>query len=207
MGIVPKLMTRLLATRSQKIHSEFGDVIVRTTIELKKADESIADLLISWFVSLPWAYFEECFINTKSWNSPLLAVLDNAQVIGGEDCALITQAFCLWHLEHIIRNDDNYKHYSMKEIEQWIRNQITKGILVADKLETFRKVLHSLPPDDWYYEYISEILNALYTDDEKRSSIINAIRLDWRLRLAITRHAIEMMSNTKEIFKVRGRKS
>jgi len=164
MGIVRKLMIGLLGSRSQRIHSEFGDVIVRTTKELKKSDELIKDLLISWLVSLPWAYFEALFINGESWNRSLLAVLDNAQVINGEDCALISQAFCLWHLEQVIRNDENYKNYSIKEIEQWIKNQTTKGILLTEKLEKFRKTLCDTPPDDWYFEYINEILNALYTD-------------------------------------------
>ena len=63
MGIIHKLMIRFLGTRSQRIHSQFGDVIVRTTKELEKADELMRDLLISWLVSLPWAYFEALFIN------------------------------------------------------------------------------------------------------------------------------------------------
>lgn len=204
MGIVRKLMIRLLGTRSQRIHLEFANVVVRTTKELEKADELLRDLLISWFVSLPWAYFETLFISEKSWNGPLLAVLDNAQVIDGEDCALISQAFCLWHLEQIIRNDDNYKHYSMKEIEQWITRQITKGILLTEKLETFRKVLQGLAPDDWYYEYVGEIVNTLYTDLARRLSIMNGLRLDPRVGLAIMTHSTEMMATTKQTVRGKG---
>lgn len=190
-------MIRLLGSRSKKIHSEFGDVIVRTTKKLEKSNELIKDLLISWLVGLPWAYFEALFINGESWNGSLLAVLDNAQVINGEDCALISQAFCLWHLEQVIRNDENYKNYSIKEIEQWIRNQTIKGILITEKLEKFRNTLLDMPPDDWYFEYISEILSALYTDYEKRSSIIDCLRLDSPLRLALMTCSVEMIASTK----------
>lgn len=197
MGIVRKLMTRLFGSRSQRIHSEFGDVIVQTTKELAKPGKLIRDLLISWLVSLPWAYFEALFINGESWNGSLLPILDNAQVINGQDCALISQAFCLWHLEQVIKNDEDYKNYSIKEIEQWIRNQITKGASLTEKLEKFRKTLHDKPPDDWYFEYINEILNALYTDYEKRLSIIDGLRLDSRLRLALMTCSVEMIATTK----------
>jgi hypothetical protein len=197
MGIVRKLIIRILGTRSQRIHTEFGDVIIRTTKELEKADELIKDLLISWFVSLPWAYFEALFINDGSWNEPLLAALDDAQVIRGEDCALISQAFCLWHLEQIIKNDKKYNNYSMKLIEQWIKNQITRGSSVVEKLEKFRKSLQNLPPDDWYFEYIYEILNTLYPDHEKRSSIVKDIRINSQLRLALTMCSAEMIVSIK----------
>ncbi len=203
MGIARKLMIRFLGTRSQRIYSEFADVIVRTTKEFEKADQSIADdsiknLLIIWFVSLPWTYFETLFINKESWNVPLLALLDNAHVINGEDCALVSQAFCLWFLEQLLRNDENYKSYSMKEIEQWIRDQVTKGIFLTEKLKKFRKVLRDLPPDDWYFEYINEILSVLYTDHEKRSSIITSMRLDSQLRLALSIYSTEMIVTSKQ---------
>jgi len=197
MGIIHKLIIRLLGTRSQRIHSQFGDVIVRTTKDLEKADELMRDLLISWLVSLPWAYFEALFINNESWNGSLLTVLDNAEVINGEDCALISQAFCLWHLGQIIRNDENSKNYSIKEIERLIKNHITKGILLTEKLEEFRKTLQDVPPDDWYFEYINEIIKTLYTNYKKSSSIINGLRSDAQLRLALMMYCTEMIATNK----------
>ena len=200
MGIVRKLAIRLLGSRSQRIHSEFGDVIVRTTMELEKSGElKIKNLLINWFVSLPWAWFEALFIKVDTWNKPLLAVLDNAQVINGEECALISQAFCLWHLEQLIRNEGNYSNCSTKEIEQWIKNQTTKGELVIEKLEGFRKILSNTSPDDWYFEYINEIIKALYTDHEKRSSMIDSLRLDSDLRAALMAYSVATITTTKRI--------
>ena len=201
MSIVRKVMVRLLGSRSQRIHSEFGEVIVRTTKELGRSDtdESIKSLLIGWLVSLPWAYFEALFINDEPWNRSLSAVLDNAQVINGEDCALISQAFCLWHLEQLTRNDSGYKDYSIKGIEQLIRGQMTKGILITEKWEKFGKILPDTHPDDWYFEYINEVLDALYTDRKRKSSIIDSLRFDSRLRLALLTISVEMIVTTKRI--------
>lgn len=200
MGIVRKILRRFIgSTPGIKIHSEFGDVIVRTTKELAKvSDKSIRSLMLSWYVSLPWAFFEDLFINNNKYNQPLLAVFDNAEVINGADCALITQAFVLYHLEQLINNDVNYKKFSMNEVEQVLFSNISRGTFLVEKLNTFRQGLKELPTDDWYFEYIHEILKVIYTKEEKISSLINALSLDSRLRLWLDVISIEMVKKIKQ---------
>jgi len=202
MGIIRKLMIRLFAPRSVKIHEQFGDVIVQTTEQINRSDDlddSIKELMIIWLVSLPWAYFEALFINNNSWNESLLASFENTQVTNGEDCASITQAFFLWHLEQLTKNNENYKKYSINEAERWINKRMNKGTLLTDRLGRFRKNLQDLPPDDWHFEYVNEILNAIYTDHEKASNISRAIQNDSKLRLHLMTNFVEMIRRVKHI--------
>jgi len=202
MRAVRKLIAKLFAPRREKILSGFGDVIVRTTkaiIKIDEFDESIKNLMINWLVSLPWAYFEELFVNNNSWNENLLALFKDVQVANGEDCALITQAFFLWHLEELTRKDDKYKKYSIKDIEIWIERRITKGNLLTYKLRKFRKDLQNLRPADWYLKYINEILNALYTDSKKTSTMIHVLQQDSMLRLSLNKYYNKVIRTAKLI--------
>src|SRR3990172_12585757 len=141
MAIFRNLIIRLIgSSQSQKIYSQFGDVIVRTTKELEGCDISIRNILIRWLVSFPWAYFETLFINDQKWNESLIAALDNAQIINGEDCALISQAFSLWLLELQPEITGDTK----QSIEQCIKSHITRGTTLKEKLDKFRKNLHNL---------------------------------------------------------------
>jgi hypothetical protein len=200
MGIVQKILRLFIgSTPGIKIHSEFGDVIFRTTKELEKvSDKSIRSLMVSWCVSLPWAYFENLFINDNKYNQPLLSVFDSAEVINGTDCALITQAFILYHLEQLIKNDVNYKKFSMKEVEQLLFSHISRGTFLVEKLNTFRQRLRELPPYDWYFEYIREILNAIYGEKERTFNMWFALSTDSRLRLWLDVISIEMVKKIKQ---------
>lgn len=197
MGRFDKLMLRLLGSQGDKIYSEFGDVIVRTTKELEKCHEPIRDLLISWLASFPWAYFEVLFFDNKKWNESLIAALYNAQVVKGEDCALITQAFSLWLLELQPEITDDTK----QSIQQFIKSHITRGTTLLEKLDKFRKNLHNLPIDYWNEEYIYQVLNATYTDPEKASSLNNALKIDSKLRLGLSINLIEMLKAIKSTHK------
>lgn len=202
MGIFRKLVMKHLATRSDKIFSEFGDVIIQTKKVIEESnqfDKPFKKLMINWLVSMPWAYFEGLFIDSNSWNEYLLKVFSKAQVINGEDCALITQAFILWHLEQLTKNDDNYKKYSIKEIELWINKGINKGNFLTHNLKKFRRNLKDLPPDYWYFEYINEILNATYTNHEETSTIISALQLNLELGLHLWTYSIDMIKTAKRI--------
>lgn len=194
MGILHKLAIRFLATRSEKIHSEFGDIIVQTTKEIKEIsqlNEQFKKLMITWLVSLPWAYFEELFINKNSWNEYLLSIFKDAQVVNGENCALITQSFFLWHLEQLTKNNDNYKKYSFKDIEQLINKNLSRGTLLSFKLKKFKKSFKVLLQDDLYFEYINEIIKTLYNEREKASVIIQALQNDSKLRLGLNIYSTE----------------
>lgn len=198
MGAINKLLINLFGNKSTKIHSEFGNVIVDTTKEIQKiSNEAIQSLIISWCISLPWAYFESLFINENSWNKPLLTMLNDAEIINGTDCAVTTQAFCLWHLEQLISNDVNYGNFSMKEIEQFIIQDINKGAFLIEKLARFRQELQELHPDDWYFKYLHEILNVIYSKEEKISSIINGLYYDSKFRLGLIILSTEMVISAK----------
>ncbi len=57
-----------LATRSDKILSEFGDVIIQTKKVIEEINQfykPFKKLMINWLVSMPWAYFEGLFLYRK----------------------------------------------------------------------------------------------------------------------------------------------
>jgi len=199
MGVINKLLINLFGNKSTKIHSEFGDVIVETAKEIQKIpNKTIQSLIVSWCISLPWAYFESLFINENSWNKPLLTILNNAEIINGAHCAVITQAFCLWHLEQLINNAAAYKNFSIKEIERFINQDIDRGAFLIETLNRFREELRELHPDDWYLKYIHEILNVIYIKKEKISSIISALDYDSRFRLGLIILSTEMVISAKK---------
>ena len=198
-----KKLANFLGTKDYKTHSEFCDIIAITIEEIiGSKDNSLQSLILSWCATLPWAYFESLFIKKKSWNISLVKVFNNVEIVNGTDCALITQAFCLWHLERLINNAADYKKFSMKEIEQFINNEITKGTFIIEKLDKFRQDLRDLLlPDDWYLRYVIEILNVIYNKGDKLSSIVNFLECDPKLRLGLMTLSIEMIKSTKQVDK------
>lgn len=207
MGIFRKLVTKFLTTRGDKIYSDFGNVIVQTTKEIdenRKLAQSIKKLMIAWLVSYPWAYFEELFIKNNSWNKHLISIFENAQVINGDECASITQAFFLWHLEQLVKNRDDYKKVVTKDIDQCINKTLTKSALLTDKLKKFRKNFHGLPPEEWYLEYVKEILISIYTDQDKISSLIGALEFDSKLMLGLNIYSAQMIKEAIHIDSQKG---
>jgi hypothetical protein len=181
---VKKILRSLLGrSKTSKIHSEFGNVLVRTTTETAKvSNKRIKDLIICWCVSLPRAYFEGLFIDDNTCNRDLLAILDNAEVLNGTDCALITQAFCLYELEQVIKSDINYQKLSMMEIEQVISSKLSRGTFIIQQLNMLRERLKGLTPDEWCFEYIHEILNLIYIQREKTFSLKDALNKNSKLK-------------------------
>ena len=204
MTIFRKLLMKFLASQGDLVYSEFGDFIVQTTKEIsedRKLAQPVKTLMVAWLVSYPWAYFEELFIKSNSWNKHLLLIFENAQTINGDECALITQAFFLWHLEHLVKNRDDYKKVLIKNLEQYINRTLTKGSLLADKFKRFREKFQSLPPQEWYLEYIKEILTAIYTDQDKISYAINTLEFDSKLLLALNIYSAQMIKQAIRIDK------
>ena len=196
MGFIRKVLIHLFLGASGKTHSQFCDVIFRTTKELDQFDAPLKNLLVNWLVSSPWAFFEELFINKNLWNEPLLKIFQNAQVINGEECSLVTQAFCLCQLEKLAENRDEYKKYSINEIEKCIDQRMTKGILLTKKFKKFKKGFTVTPPDEWLFEYIREILNILYSDNKKTFALIRGLEYDLKLRLALSIYFTEFIKAT-----------
>ncbi len=206
MGIFRKFVTKFLTTRGDRIYSDFGNVIVQTTKEInedRKLTQPVKTLMVAWLVSYPWVYFEELFIKSNSWNKRLLIVFKNAQALDGDECALITQAFFLWHLEQLAKNRDDYKKVLIGDFEQSINRTLTKGALLTDKLKKFRENFQGLPPEEWYLEYIKEILMAIYTDQDKISALISALEFDSKLLLALNIYSAQMIIQATRIDKKR----
>ena len=94
MSLFNKLILKILGTKGQKIHSQFGDVIVSTTKEFNfLSAHPVKDLMLTWLVSFPWAYFETLFIKNSAWNSHVAEFFDKSKLENGKECALLSQAF------------------------------------------------------------------------------------------------------------------
>lgn len=63
MGILRKLVLKY-SSKGVKTHEKFGNIIVLTTKEIGEAEEPLDDLMLTWLVSFPWAYFEALFTET-----------------------------------------------------------------------------------------------------------------------------------------------
>lgn len=198
MGILRKLILKY-SSKDVKTHEEFGNIIILTTKEIGEKKDPLDDLMLTWLVSFPWAYFEALFTKKETWNTSLINAFGNAQKVNGKDCAIISQAFALTNLEALIQNNKKFQKYSFSGIKKRINKKLTFAPLIIEKLEEFHDTLASLPPDDQYFEYINQILQAIYYDQEEVFSIINSLTLDSKLRLALMTVSVHMITRTAGI--------
>jgi hypothetical protein len=197
-GILRKLILKY-SSKGIKTYEEFGDIIVHTTKEIGEVEEPLDDLMLSWLVSFPWAYFEAFFTKKDTWNTSLINAFDNAQKVNGKDCAIISQAFALTSLEALIQNNKKFRKYSFSDIKKRINEKLTFAPLIIERFEEFQDNIASLSPDEQYFEYIYQILLAIYYDPEDVSSIINSLTLDSNLRLAIMTNSVQMITRMAKI--------
>jgi len=178
--------------------SDFEEVILLTTQKLDECDSFMKNLIIGWLICQPHIFFNNLFGRRNTWNSFLLSILENAEIINGKGCAFATQAFCLWCLEQFTKNDNKYKQYNIKDIEGWIIVHIPDGRKIIETLNDFRKSLASLPPDERYLEYCQVILKILYNDHEKKNTIMDVLNFNSQLRLSLTIYSGAIIRSGKQ---------
>jgi hypothetical protein len=204
MGIIKKNIIRFLGSKSMKIHAAFGEGVVQTTKEIHESHKSSIDrattnLIVSWSVSLPWAIFEDLFVNDNSWNRPLTRILESAEVINGEDCFMVSQSYCLfWLLDNILVVEKNRNLFSAAKIEQFINKELTKGNKIINKRNNLYNKTRNLPIDHWHYSYVKEIINALYRNEKNINALMSAVERDSQLRLALMYYFNEVLKRMKD---------
>ena len=155
--------------------------------------------MLNWLVSIPWSYFETLFINEQNWlqNNKLVNLLNDAEVIDGESCALVIQAFFLNLLSRIIINDTSYHIFSLNLINDSINNKISKGNEIIKLSSFFENEFQKVSPDEWQTIMFYQIVNFLYIDNEKASSKKYSL-LDPKLHMAVEIYLTELIKTAKE---------
>jgi|SaaInlStandDraft_4_1057021.scaffolds.fasta_scaffold14247_3 hypothetical protein len=199
MGLFNKLVLNLLGTKGQKIYSQFGDVIVNTIKEFNSLNEfPITNILRGWLVSFPWAYFETLFTKKDGRNDLLVDFFDKSQINNGKECAIISQAFGLFMLSNLTENDENYKKLKIENILNWIENNLKSGSLILTQFHSFKDSSQNGHPEDWYLNYIYEILRVSNVNDDYKSFMNKYIFYNPQFTLYIMTISIEMIKSAKQ---------
>lgn len=186
-GPLRKLFQPLFYDRSDYIHQNFINPLYDCLLNIEDKVPKDKRLLFSfWLVQVPQEFFEGVFLDAREPNSLWFAT-KQADNLNSERCFYITQAYILWMLEQLLKNDRSFQKEINLTIEQ--TEHIVKDVLklkeTINYLEFFRNEFNVgklqknkknfIDPRDWIFEYIIQIFKIIFSDQE----LMNQTLKDW----------------------------
>lgn len=179
-GLFKPIFRPLLYKKEDELHRQFLDVLQQPIIKLDTTQKRLL-VAVSWLLSTPKNIFEYLFLEGDD-NRAYLYPVRYSNLKNGHLCAHYTQAFVLWNLEQILKNDYEFQqkiNLTIKDFEYILEHVYGKKNLTLDYLNQLREEFDldkmDVDPRDWGIIYVHRIFDLLINDEK----IINDVISDW----------------------------
>jgi len=170
-GFLRSFFVSFFYSNADNIQAEFVRVINDFIIEIEskvKTENKMA--IMYWLAIVPKLFFETVFIEDEN-GIIFLNVPINATENKGQECAFITQAFILWNLQQLLKNDEGYNEemgFSIEDLEKIVKIILGKDNKIIYYLNYYRDKFDlkklEVDPRDWSIIYVWDICDTLITD-------------------------------------------
>lgn len=201
----------IIYDKADYLHKNFLHPLYDCQIKIQDIVKNDWQIMLTyWLIEVPEELFEGIFLDYTEPKSMWFAT-KNADNINSEKCVYITQAYVLWNLEQLLKNDKNFQKkmdLTIDNIEYLLLN-IFKFQETLNYLNFFRdkfdlKKLHKdkknfIDPRDWILEYVWQICEIIYSDKH----LMNQTLKDWDTnilqKLSLTIFDTTFFSDVKRI--------
>jgi hypothetical protein len=200
MSPIKSFIGRLLFPRQAKFVEDLSNALLRAVQETEKFDTSVKSLCLNWLAVCPHTYFGELFLKSVGWNETFVAAFDNSDMTNAQGCFNLTQAYYLRHLEQLIKQDPNYKKFSLDLLYGNIQAHMAFGNEISRAAEEFELSINSMSrPENFSMCYVEKLLSIQYSDEIKKINCLSALWIDSKSLLGLAIFTTESIKKAKYI--------
>lgn len=177
-GIFRNTFKPLLYKNEDYVDFDFREVFLPLAKRLNTEDNQMF-FLAYWLITVPKDLFEILFIAGGNGKYYLNAVKDS-DLKNGNLCGHYTQAFVLWHLEQILKNNDEFRNkvgITMEDIDYILNNIYGSKNLTTQYLNELRTQFDlekmEVDPRDWGIIYVYNIYDLLINNEQIKNKSIS----------------------------------